>query len=918
MNITKKDIFRYTLTPQIIPRLREIFGSGFGLVAYFIALVYSAVKLLPENHPYAQPINIGRFGIRHVVAEASNNLVIDIKNIDQVILFITIIFGLVIGFVQIVLFIGALFMQPMLAQASFFASPNPQQDLAHIMMDLVFGVPGVFDSCVSTAVSSGAACLDTKGNVIESISKLTAEATWPFPIHHALHQMLAVYSMGLMVVGAIITSYFVFTVVAETAQTGTPFGKRYNKVWAPIRIIVAFGLLMPISHGLNSGQYIVLYAAKLGSGFASNGWSLFNNTLTNEYLGQTTDLVSEPSPPEIGALMQFMFTAQTCMEIYNADKPSDTSKTFHSARPYLVKNAFNATNFKKIKADTTYEEMISFADGDQNVALRFGSHNPEKYTRYKGNVSRDCGEMTIRLTNSVTPTTSVGTASPVYDGTEVMQRYYWFIVTEMLVFMDGTPGGSGANADYPWAFATGDQDKNPSRYDIPEFKSDLYKFYQGDLKKALVGPIDSFELKDAIGETPAIPAQAASGKWAIEKHLLDKGWASAGVWYNRVAELNGEVTSAVFNIPTVAHYPIVMEEVYEQKKLNNQNIIVESRFEPETLANDKAMELTTMGDNSELKAGRLWDAFKIWNDISGSIKAKSTGNAFYDTIHAVLGTQGLYDMRNNPTTHPLAQLTGIGRSLVESAINNIGYSVIGAGFGAIGNLFSNTIGDAANVIISFVISITMVSLTIGFILFYIVPFLPFIYFFFAVGGWIKGVFEALIGTPLWALAHIRIDGNGLPGQSAAQGYYLIFEIFIRPILTVFGLLASISIFSATVYVLNDIWGLVTSNLAGHDPASAAPGLNMEFFRGSIDQFFYTIVYAIVVYMMGMSSFKLIDMIPNQILRWMGSSASTFNDTREDPAAGMVSTAYIGSDQVLGQMEGPLKQGTGMVSKFGQD
>ena len=58
-----------------------------------------------------------------------------------------------------------------------------------------------------------------------------AGLTWPFPIHHALHQMFQIYSIGLLVVASIITVYFAVTIVVETAQTGTPFGKRFNKVW---------------------------------------------------------------------------------------------------------------------------------------------------------------------------------------------------------------------------------------------------------------------------------------------------------------------------------------------------------------------------------------------------------------------------------------------------------------------------------------------------------------------------------------------------------------------------------------------------------------------------------------------------------------------------------------------------------------
>ncbi len=56
----------------------------------------------------------------------------------------------------------------------------------------------------------------------------------------------------------------------------------------------------------------------------------------------------------------------------------------------------------------------------------------------------------------------------------------------------------------------------------------------------------------------------------------------------------------------------------------------------------------------------------------------------------------------------------------------------------------------------------------------------------------------------------------------------------------------------------------------------------------------------------MASFKLIDLIPNNILRWMGQSVATFGDQREDPAQGLVSRASVGSQQALGKIGGGLQ------------
>jgi hypothetical protein len=209
--------------------------------------------------------------------------------------------------------------------------------------------------------------------------------------------------------------------------------------------------------------------------------------------------------------------------------------------------------------------------------------------------------------------------------------------------------------------------------------------------------------------------------------------------------------------------------------------------------------------------------------------------------------------------------------------------------------------------------------------------MPFLYYFFAVGAWIKGLFEAMVGVPLWALAHIHIDGDGLPGTFALSGYFMIMEIFLRPILIVFGLLASITIFSAQVRVLHDIWSLVTTNLTGFNEGLAATSTapagstgTLSQFRDKIDQFFFTVIYAIIVYMLGTSSFKLITHIPAKVMRWMGANVEAFNDNAEEVAQGlmgkMTAVGSIMSNQI-GQAwsgsENALKQGEAGSSQVSQ-
>jgi hypothetical protein len=117
-----------------------------------------------------------------------------------------------------------------------------------------------------------------------------------------------------------------------------------------------------------------------------------------------------------------------------------------------------------------------------------------------------------------------------------------------------------------------------------------------------------------------------------------------------------------------------------------------------------------------------------------------------------------------------------------------------------------------------------------------------------------------------------------------------------------------------VKVLNMIFELVVANVGGFDleqeyagGGAASPTSQLAVMRSAIDEFFFTVIYVVIVYMMGMSSFKLIDLIPNNILRWMGQSVATFGDQREDPSQKLVSTSTVGSQQATGAIGGGLSQ-----------
>lgn len=877
LGLTSGSILRYIFLPQLMPRFRELFQSGFSYLACFMAQVFRAGGILPAGHPYLQMSNAGTFGLMDVLSTTATLVPFDRQHTDKVIFFFAILAGIVILAIQCFLFLLSLFVGPALAQAQtqstpftgILTTPNPDEDIALRLMDRVFGIPDIFGSSDAPDAVEG--------------------------FHAALHSLLQFYSLGLLVIAAIILAYFIFAIVAETAETGTPFGKRYNHVWAPVRLVVAFGLLIPIGYGLNSSQWITLHVAKFGSGFATNGWIKFNEVLGEQYKILSEEdgeaLVHTPERPDIRQLVMFMDMVRSC---YHATKEQHTSII---VTPYLVKSTGDER--ARELSGTDYEGARNyFNNGVGNIYIRFGQESQELYADQKGYVYPYCGEIMI-------PTGETHRA-----GARILNKYYYDLVLKLwsssIANMDSYARDDAAcTAQTEFRNECGD---NPRPADFAEtIMEEINEDFDKAIEDSVKAQRDEF-LKGVYGEENQ-NGETSGGSIAELKKF---GWGGAGIYYNTVATMNGAIATALHNAPYPVMLPSTMQHRRDELEQHNR-----------TGATGTNTAQSGRGGTQFIYEGDpyIYDAIErtqtYWRN---QISSNNTENIIVDVINLILGTNAIFDMCKNADVHPLAQLAGVGRGLMESATRNHGIALISSigGLGLSSISQAQMLGSVASAAAGFYMTFAMIGLMLGFLLYYVVPFMPFLYFFFAVTGWVKGVFEAMVGLPLWALAHLRIDGQGLPGDAAAQGYFLILEIFLRPILIIFGLLAAISIFAAMVRVLNDIFVLVVSNvggfnvenieLCGVEATSQAAVGTADYYRGPIDQFFFTVVYAIVVYLIGTSTFKMIDAVPNKVLRWMGTSVQSFGDAQKDAGEGLMQRLSAGGYIITGQ----LQQGVGQL------
>jgi conjugal transfer/type IV secretion protein DotA/TraY len=837
-----KGVIKYSFTPGILPQIKEITRGGFGFLAYLMAVVYHSVRIVPSNHPYLLQENFGKYGIRDVIAVAANHVRFSKQNIDQVLIFFAILSGVVILALQIVSFLFLILTGDAFAQA-IFKIPNDfvETDMAFHLMREVFGIPEMFGPMPDGRTA----------------------------MHQAFHMLLHFYNLAILLVAVLVFIYYVIVVVAETAQTGVPFGKRFSHIYAPFRLVIAVGLLVPLNYGLNGSQYISLFAAKLGSSLATNAWIGFNEIVENPTGMENAALIAESKPPDTVGLVNFMAVAVTCSEAYTVR----AGRTIEMYQEEKTPDGGTRTTL----VNSASPEFAGV--GSDDVRIIFGAQNPQSEME---DIVAYCGSVVVPI---VVPMGETINGTP-----GKLQEKYLELIT-----------GLWSNTQLrTWGFdfacaQSGENDCGSlsGGYHPPSTERD--KLIQ-----------DTQNSVDAIIKTHYEDARETD--FALKEEVLKLGWGGSAKYYNLIAQVNGAYVVATFNVPVNDKWPAAMEYVLEEKRRSDSAFPGCNMFKP-NLADNSPVTFDN-NEDGEYYARTLNDVYKYWN----CNQDKTASNVFIDTVAAIFGLQGLISIRdraegeggNEVDIHPLAKLSVLGRGLVENAIRSLAVAMGASAFGGALGILSPHFGEAAQAASSMFVSIATIGLSVGFLTYYILPFMPFMYFFFAVGSWIKSIFEAMVGAPLWALAHLRIDGDGLSGKMASNGYFLIFEIFLRPILTLCGLLGGIAIFTALANTLNEVFDVVVLNTADVNLSKDEPGLG----RHVIDVFFFTVMYAVILYMMAVSSFKMINIVPNGILRWIGTGATPFSDNAGDPTQGLTQYAAIGGAKIGGEIAGAATQLSG--------
>ena len=145
---------------------------------------------------------------------------------------------------------------------------------------------------------------------------------------------------------------------------------------------------------------------------------------------------------------------------------------------------------------------------------------------------------------------------------------------------------------------------------------------------------------------------------------------------------------------------------------------------------------------------------------------------------------------------------------------------------------------------------------------YVVPITPFIFWMQALVSWIFLVIETMVAAPFWACVHALPQGTGFAGERARQGYMMLVDILIRPVLLVLGATFAVAMMQAVGWLFGTLMNGWFTNVGEYVG------------RSFVADIVFSIIVMSVMYYASLTIFtKGVNYMPQHVSRWMGGTTA---------------------------------------------
>lgn len=669
-----------------------------------------------------------------------------------------------------------------------------------------------------------------------------------------LGAMFQTFNSVILAVGALVVVYTTVVGVMKTAHEGEFMGKNWNNLWIPIRTVLGITCLVPSSSGFSAIQWVLMWIIVQGIGAADTLW-----TTVLKYVSVTGSPYTSLSIPTVTVRqsMNQLFESITCDEAarrsYDNPFPNDDGVGNYYCKDHSGGFCNSSTDF------VPTSPLMSFGPGG---ACGVMLHCLEATSCTSDN--SDTGQIKclackgqLTALQNIIPTLRA-VASQFVDAD---YQYTRFWASTLFVF--------GGNRPTPPTFIQNYCSANNITNCSGLFLPPAGIATQNLNKSAITNIVWPYGLKATIGDTSFmntsvtfyaagigdavnafIKQKMADPNTIVNNDLQDaqdSGWIFAGAYYYTIAQMTGSNLEA--SMPTFTVIASDPQTKSDNAMHNNRSdfgaagnlISAASGF-----STDSAFESSVEGGG------------KISESISSAMDSASQG--FSQNVSGGGGSNPLSELAITGKIFIVVAQALVGAIIIVTGIlASLGFFdvyVLGTG---VENPVGPTVATLYMLLVPILLTLVGTLITFGGLLSIYLPMVPYVIFTFGAISWLLSTIEAMVAGPLVALGILSPSGqHELMGKSE-PAIMMIFYIFLKPSLMIFGLMSAMLLVWVVQGMINAAYFKIVAvsmwKTALTDPVS------IILVIGS---------YVFLIIAAYNKCFQAIYLIPNQVMAWIGA------------------------------------------------
>lgn len=672
------------------------------------------------------------------------------------------------------------------------------------------------------------------------------------------------FNILFLSIGAIFLLYNIFQGTLDSAHEGVVLGQK-STIWTPIRVVVAFALLIPLGDGYNGIQHGISYVVRAGTATGSFFWN------------QTVDLIVADEVPIVGTdyassearFLQQMWRMEFCRAAYNFEVDKGGALDKVSDGEWADLRAAPATPL-------------------------IDSYTPRIMHYSTPAITSACGSITLPAATAalkrVSPTTNMASINQSFEALINVLKLDMRAAAERVVkkISEREPLTAG---DFP---------------DLGRMLRTLREQHSA-IVAGIVNPAALQQLVRTESGTPISQqirsigtdgSGALSAPTAVAGDLKNGGWMMAGAYYMLISKISGDANAVASMFPSATPGTLISTTLNGGVQNTIASELGRNYWFQSNADRDAQKILASIGAayNSGVSA---------WNEA-----AANAGMREFITERAYAGDDSSSPENFLPpptnllkgiallspekiTTDPMIGLMAYSSTLLYYLTWAIGIMSLASAIpwaGAAVSTFATMTGSLFQIGI-------FAAVAIGFVL----PYLPAVIWLIAILAFMLLVIEAVFAAPLWAIAMLSMDGHGISSNISRKGWSLLLMLFLTPMLMIFGFLIGMILFRIGAFALNGMLFAALSSQMAADPGSF----------GSVTQVLTTIiltVFVALIYVVIIDwSFSLINLFPARVFKWIDG----IGDDLGAPATGRATAAAVAGSYQSGTLSSGTS--TGMIN-----